>query len=216
MKAITPELKNMITEFVVREIGSKGLHGVTYATLINRDGKSETEYLRVAELAVECGYTEGELFEAFEVDNGYIYNLDMQVMNQVLIEIAKNAVKVTGKHDDKVKTVYNMPVESVKKEEERLARLIEGEVKNGNNSAVIVLYSRNKGGTASFTADEGGSKKFIRVKAFMLRHKDLNEINTKYLSRKGIVITKIELHQIIPSQNGVIATVNFRASRGKI
>jgi hypothetical protein len=207
MKQFSKELGDMLTDFIVSEIGSKGLSGVTYALKLKNEANREDieRFIRIREEADRCGYDSKELFRAYEVSNGYVFDMDLKAMTNILVKIARSAAVVTGKHKDKTELVYSEPEETRRKDIIRLARTVAVEYDKGNHGTNVALFNRNEAGFVNYMyKGEDGVARHYRIDAMKVRTYDIVTMNSGPLKDTGIVVRQVIPKYILPKENGLV------------
>lgn len=212
MKEFSKKLRDMLTDFIVSEIGSKGLDGVTYAAKQRTPQNEEdiARFIAIREEADACGYDTQEVFRVFEVANGYVFDMDLKAMSQILVKIAKSAASITGKHMDMADSVYHDPEAMRKSDAVRLAKFINEKVENGETEVQVALFSRVNTTKISYTGDvESKGSCLVSVPAFRIRANDIKALNVGPLRKYGIVVREVSPQYITPRENGVITRLVF-------
>ena len=215
MKEFSKELRNMLTDFIVSEIGSKGIDGVTYTLKLDSSkNREEIEiYTRIREEATRCGYDDKELFRAFEVNNGVVFDMDIKAMAQILIKIAQSASAITGKHADMNNMVYSEPENVRKSEVVRLANSIKKEAEKGGNKITVALFNRNRINRVHYSEREGDEAKVYTMEAFKVRTNDILYLNQGPLKEMGYVVRQVIPRYILPTENGLVTEIVFEKRR---
>lgn len=96
MAAFSKELLNMLSEFMVCEVGSRILDGITYAMISKdkSDANAYARYMLIKNEAVKCGYSDDEVFRVYELCNGYIFDMDLGTAKQIALQLAKSLSKI--------------------------------------------------------------------------------------------------------------------------
>lgn len=201
---ISGKLLDMLTEFVVCEIGAKVLDGITY-TMILKDQKGKVlydRYIQIRRAAAEAGYTDNDIFRIFEVCNGYILDMDLSTAKRVIKKIAESVHKTHGIEipDDMIK---DSPDQRRKHDMDALAKYIKSEYDKGNTTLEAALFSRNATNKIFINGKLNGKQAGIRYNAYAIRHWDLEIINEKYLIPAGIRVMRLQPGEILPSKTGV-------------
>lgn len=206
MAKFTKELINMLTEFLVCEIGSKALDGVTYTMEFN-DENGEIVYNRfklIKDEAIKSGYSEDEVFRIYRVNNGYIFDMDMNVARKITMEISKAVSKANGNSTPTGDLIGNSPIKRRKDDIDRLAKYVINQYNKGETEIEVALFSRNSVPRIIINAYGLNNEKIaVKYQAFAIRHWDLKELNSEYLIPSNIRVAKIEPIEILPSKTGV-------------
>lgn len=206
-------LLNQLTEFMICELDHKARSGITYSMISKdeRDKETYNRYYAIKKEAINCGYKNDEVFRIYEVSNGYIFDMDLNVVRKITAELMKSMAKT----DSSVATAVNKngqydfiggnPEERRKNDMIRLANYVKQEFKSGNNVLEVALFSRNSVPRIVING-VGPNKELISVKynAYAIRHFDIEAINANVLIPSGLRVYKIEPREILPSKTGVL------------
>ena len=149
-KRISEELLNLLSGYMVDEVGSKALNGVTYSfvfkpeylsnmnkkgSYVNSKGaETDIENLRkIREEAFNCGFEANELFRIYEVSNGWIYDIDMNIAKKITVEISKIVAKNNGGKTPTGDLIGDKPERKRKAEMTALAKKVKKAYENINN-----------------------------------------------------------------------------------
>lgn len=200
-------LLNMLSEFLVCEIGSKALSGITYTMLFKRNEKDMELYERYKEIreeAIRCGYQNGEVFRIYEVQNGYILDMDLSVTKRISLEISKAVANINNGQTPVKDFIGDNPEDRRKNDMIRLARYVKQEYDKGNEVIEVALFSRNSVPRILITGKtKSGESVTVKYNAYALRHWDLENINSAILIPEGTRIARMEPIEILPSKTGV-------------
>lgn len=206
MGRASPELINMLNEFLICEIGSKAIDGITYAMVLKdkRDEENYKRYMQIRKEAQKCGYSPDETFRVYEVSNGYIFDMDMAVAKRITLELTKAVSKTNGSNEPIKDIIGDNPDKRRKSDMVGLAKYIKKEFDAGKDVAEVALFSRNLTPRIMITA-VGAKNEVLMIKynAFAIRHWDIETVNANLLIPAGIRIAKIEPYEILPSKTGV-------------
>lgn len=206
MGKVSSELINMLTDFLINEIGSKSLDGITYS-MVTKQSKDEENYKRYMEIrkeAQKCGFAHDEVFRVYEVSNGYIFDMDMSVVKKISYELSKAVSKTNGGQTPVGDLIGNNPEKRRKSDMLGLAKYVKSEFDNGNRVVEVALFSRNS--TPKITITGIGAKNemlMVKYNAYAIRHWDIEVVNGSLLIPAGIRIAKIEPCEVLPSKTGV-------------
>lgn len=220
-KKISEKLLNMLSDYLVSEVGQKALSGVTYSfifkpeyienmaskgTYVNKKG-AETDianFKKIREEAYNCGFEANELFRLYEVSNGWIYDLDMNVAKRITIEISKIVSKQNGGDTPTGDLIGSRPEEKRKNEMSSLAKKVRKSFNDGETELSVALFSRNSTPRIVINGVTNNGEAVSAVyDAFALRHTDLEVVNDKFLIPYGVKISKVVPCEILPSKTGV-------------
>lgn len=211
MKEFSKELRDMLTDFIVSEIGSKGIDGITYTMKINSSKNAEDikDYIKIREEANRCGYDTSEVFRAFELSNGMVFDMDIKAMTHILVKIAESAANITGKHGDMSGMIYSEPTQVRKQELIRLAKEVTNAYNDGKHTLDVALFNRNRTSTISFVDRNENTATQYTIKAFKARIYDISAMNSGPLSKSNIIVTGVTPRYILPYENGVVTSLEI-------
>lgn len=205
MAGFSKKLLDMLTEFMVCEVGSKAIDGITYTLLLknNKDKEEIDRYMDIRHEATKCGYGSNELFRVYEIANGYIFDMDIATAKQITAEI----VKTLNKNNAKIQNtdlINNMPDQRRKKDMIALGRLLKEEYDKGKSQVELALFSKNSTNRIIINGkNSSGDAVEIRYNAYAIRHWDIELINEKLLIPAGFRVSRIQPCEILPSKTGV-------------
>lgn len=207
---LSKNVLNMLTDFLINEIGSKSLNGITYALLIKgKDNKKIARYLKIREEASKCGIGDREVFRVYELSNGFIFDIDMDIVKAITTELIKSVNKTNGNLTGQ-SVIGNHPEKRRVNDMEALAKLIIAKNKSGSNNIEVALFSRNSTHKIVITG-VGKRNEMLNIyyNAYCIRPEDIEEINEKYLIPQGIRASGVELSEILPTRTGVRADIHI-------
>lgn len=207
MANFSKELLDMMTEFMICEVGSRVLDGITY-TMLFKDNKKDMEaykrYMTIKKEILKCGYGNDEILRVYTVSNGYIFDMDLRIAKQITAEIAKSVAKANGGKTPATDLIKDMPDQRRKRDIVSLAKYLKSEYDKGNRELEVALFSRN---TVNRIVINGtgpnGEKVSMRYNAYAIRHWDIEIINEKFLIPSGFRVKRIQPCEIFPSKTGV-------------
>lgn len=206
MGKASTELINMMTEFLICEIGSKALDGITYAMVLkdDRDKENYKKYMAIRKEAQNCGYSTDEAFRVYEVANGYIFDMDISAAKKITAELSKAVSATNGGKTPVGDLIGNGPEKRRKSDMVGLAKYVKSEFEAGNDVIEVALFSRNSTPRIMITGI-GPKNEMLTVKynAYAIRHWDIETVNAKLLIPAGIRIAKLEPCEVLPSKTGV-------------
>lgn len=206
MGKISKELINQLTEFLVSEIGSKSLDGITYAifTKDTRDKESVERYMKIREESIKCGYDKDELFRVYEINNGYIMDMDIGVAKKITFELSKAVAKANNNSTPVGDIIGENPNKRRMEDMVRLGKYAKQQFEEGNNILDVALFSRNSVPRIIINAiGPNGENLPIKYNGYSIRHWDLESLNKNILIKQGLRIAKIETIEVLPSKTGV-------------
>lgn len=206
MERASNELKNMLTDFMLQEIGQKALDGITYAFVLKSDKDKENyrNYMDIRREATKCGYNMSEIFRVYEVSNGYIFDMEIAVAKQISYLIAKAVNKTNGGKTPVKDFIKDYPERRRKSDMVGLARYVKSCYDKRETTIEVALFSRNSTPKITITG-VGQNKEMLAIKynAFAIRHWDIESVNKNLLIPAKIRIARMEPCEILPSKTGV-------------
>lgn len=215
MAEISTNLLNMLTEFVICEIGGKAMDGVTYTLLFKDKQKDMTVYNRyqaIRKEALKCGFSGTDVFRVYEVSNGYIMDMDLAVEKQIASKMMDAIGKIDGSNTQGSDVVGDIPEQRRKKDMISLAKYLKQNFDMGKKSLEVALYNRNSSNRIIISGKlSTGESVGIRYNAYAVRHWDLETINAKLLIPAGFRISRIKPCEILPSKTGVSFVITMES-----
>lgn len=207
MSRFSKELLDMLTEFVVCEVGSRVLDGITY-TMLLKDNKKDMEtyerYMTIKYEVLNCGYSNDEVFRVYEVSNGYIFDMDLTTAKQIIAELAKAVANANGGKTPTSELVRDMPDQRRKKDIVSLAKYLKYEYDKGTKQFEVAMFSRNTTNKIVINGKgPNGEAISLRYNAYAIRHWDIEIVNEKFLIPAGFRVKRIQPCEIFPSKTGV-------------
>ena len=208
MAEISKELLGKLTEFLTVEIESKALDGITYVLAL-KDNESDREdiekYKAIRTCATKCGFGPNEAFRAYELSNGYIFDMDLVIAKQITILLSQKVAKQNNNKTPIGDIIGDSPEQRRREDMVKLAKKCVNEFKDGHKVFDVALFSRNSVPriVVSGTDPKSGKSSVVTYDAYAVRHWDIEEINCKFLAKEGIRIAKIEPCEVIPTRTGV-------------
>lgn len=206
MGEINKNLLNMLTEFIVCEVGSKVLDGITYTLLLkdNENDRANIErYKKIKIEAANCGFVSNEVFRVYEVGNGFIFDLDISIAKMITAQLAKSAVKERGKNES-ADLIKDLPEQRRKKDLIALSKYLVKQIDNNKREVEVALFSKNTTNKIVINAmAKSGEAVAVMYNAFALRHWDIELLNAKLLIPQGLRVSRIQPYEVLPSKTGV-------------
>lgn len=213
MANMSKELKDMLSAFMLSEIQSKAIDGITYALKLNLPNNKVDieEYLKIRDEANRCGFEYNQQFRVFKVNNGYIFDMDLETVKGMTMHIAKELYKIEGDKtvdskqqlNDLMVMLQESPVNRRKKDIVALSNYILKEKKAGHDEVEVALFSRNSTNRIIIQGRYNNEPVEIHYNAYALRHWDMATINEKFLIPNGCRISRVTPCEILPSATGV-------------
>jgi hypothetical protein len=206
MAEFSKDLLDMLTEFMICEVGSKALDGITYTMILKNESDKESynRYMTIKNEAIKCGYKNDEVFRVYEVANGYIFDMDLETARQMTLELAKSVAKANGGKTPSNDIIRDMPEQRRKRDIVALAKYLKSEYDKGKNTVEVALFSRNTTNKIVLTGKgPNGDTLAIIYNAYAIRHWDVELVNEKFLIPSGFRVKSIQPCEILPSKTGV-------------
>lgn len=216
MGKMTKEALDRLTDFVVNNIGSKGLDGITYVMALKEDKDLIAKCMKVREELKKAGFQKDEVFRVYELENGYIFDTDISIVKLVTKQLIKCAARDGELNDvenyklDEEAIFRDGPEKRRMADMKALANYCVKQSKEGKYKLEIALFSRNSvqkivltGSAKSSNSDYSKRDVLVQYSAFAIRHWDIAEINEKLLAKNGIKIERITPCEVLPSKTGV-------------
>lgn len=210
MAKISNEMMNMLTMFLIKDIKSKAMDGITYVLLTKEksDEESVNNYMNIANEVRKCGYGRDEIFRVYEVSNGYIFDMDIEIAKKITINLAKAVEKTNGVANGNGDIIGESPEKRRKNDMVALAKYVTEEYNKGEREIEVALFSRNTVPNIVITGRAQDGKQYaVKYNAYAIRHWDIELINSKLLIPNGIRIAKIEPKEVLQSKTGVLFTL---------
>lgn len=207
MAEFSKELLDMMTEFMICEIGARVLDGITY-TMLLKNNKKDMEiyerYMTIKREALKCEYTNDEILRVYEVSNGYIFDMDLRTAKQITAELAKSVAKANGGQTPAGELIKDMPDQRRKRDIVALAKYLKSEYDKGNRQFEVALFSKNTTNRIVINGKgPNGESISLRYNAYAIRHWDIETVNEKFLIPSGFRVKRIQPCEIFPSKTGV-------------
>ncbi len=207
MAKISRDLINKLTEFLVCELGSKALGGITYILeLKDKRGLELFEkYKNIKELVIESGFENDQIFRIFEIPNGYIFDMDLNVVKKITDKLMEVVENLDGEQltDSKKELLEEYQEKRRRNDMMRLAKYIKTVYDNGDRVAEVALFSKNEVPRIVISGrTEDGEIVSVKYDAFAVRHLDLEQVNANLLIPAGIRISMVEPCEVLPSRTG--------------
>lgn len=214
MAEFSKELMDMLTDFLISEIGYKATEGITYSMAFKDNAKDKSMYTRYSEIKKEthrCGYMDLDVFRIYEVRNGYIFDMDLQTAKQINTTIFNSIAKLNnGETPIDYSIMEDIPEQRRKRDMVSLAKFLKHEFDNGKNAVDVALFSRNSTNRIVINGrGQNGDMLSVRYSAFAIRHWDLEVINAKLLIPAGFRVCRVKPGEVLPSKTGVSFTLTM-------
>ena len=203
------ETKMKLTKMLVEDIGAQEVvDGITYVLLDKSTESDKTKANQyesiIAELG-DSGTNPATILRKYDVSNGTIYDLDINVAKSIASFLLQQANK-EGALNGKIKSydlIADKPDKRRREDIENLGKYLKKCVKEGKTAVEVCLFSRNKVGKTTFNAKKGGKDVTVSYNAYAIRHWDIEVLNNIILANENFKVTKVDAGEIVPSKNGV-------------
>lgn len=207
------KLLSQLNEFLLCEIGVKAIDGITYR-LLRKNEKNYEEtlkrYMTIKNEALRVGYSQDEVFRVYELENGYIFDMDLKTAKQIVYEMSKVVASENNGETPVGDLIGNKPEQRRKRDMISLAKYIKEQYDNGEREVEVALFSRNSTNQIMVTGvTPSGQRGVVRYNAYAIRHWDIEAINSQLLMKAGIKINSIKPCGILPSSTGVSFILKF-------
>lgn len=204
MAKVSRKLMNMLTEFLVCEIESRALHGVTYTMVLKNNREDYDHYMEIKKEALECGFGQNDIFRVYEVSNGYIFDMDLTMAKYITAELSKVTAANNGGQTPVGDLIGHYPDKRRRSDMEALYKYALSEYRDGKRSIEVALFSRNRVPRIVINGQDKNNKPtLIKYNAYAIRHWDIGDISNELMAVEGIRISKIEPVEVLPSRTGV-------------
>lgn len=216
------ELLDMLTQFIVNEIGGKALDGITYvlvrtdntATQVDKDRISKYEAIRKE--ATLCGFGNNQLFRMYTLSNGVIFDIDMGITKKITQALANRVL--AGQNENQSDPKYediigNQPEKRRKSDMIALTMYLNEQFKAGKTIVDVALFSRNQVPEIVINGQLADGRYAIqKYKAYAIRFWDLEELNKNLLiPTMKIRIKQVAPGMILPTRTGVVFQLQLEA-----
>lgn len=207
MGKFSTKLINQLSEFLVCEIGGKAIDGITYTMLLSnnkKDMENVARYNVIRQEILNCGFSSDEILRCYEVNNGYIYDLDMNTAKQITIKLSEAVAQANGNATPVGDLIGDAPEQRRKRDMVALGKYIKNAYDSGYKEVFVALFNKNTTDRIMVTgSDKNGKRLAVSYKAYAIRHWDIEQVNTQILMPAGIKIAAIQPCEILPYKTGV-------------
>lgn len=206
MAEFSKKLLDMLTEFMICEVGSKAIDGITYTMLLKEPKERDAyeRYMNIKKEATACGYTNDEILRRYEVSNGYIFDMDLNIAKQISVEITKAVAKANGGETAYGELIGDRPEQRRKRDIINLAKFLKSEFDNGKEQTEVALFNKNSTNKILVTGKgPKGENLVVKYHAYAIRHWDLEIINEKFLIPAGFRVSRLQPCEVLPYKTGV-------------
>ena len=206
MAQMSKKLEEMLTEFMLVEIASKAIDGITYALLTNgqNDKEEVSKYKEIKNEVINCGFVNNQVFRYYKVSNGYIFDMDLDMARMLTTKITRSLAKNDPSLNGVENLIGDAPEKRRKKDLISLGRYIMQKANEGKYQIEVALFSRNTTNRIILTGkNSNGEDIAVTYNAYALRHWDMEILNEKILIPQGVRVSRIQPCEILPSKTGV-------------
>ena len=213
--ALTTEVKTKLANLLVEDVGPKEvLDGITYILLSNTTNRDKIEELvKLQSEIAACGVDPNTILCKYEVANGVIFDLNLNVAKQTSAFVTQSMIKsgaIKGAKLDNPDLIGDGPDKRRYEDIIKLGKYLVKCYKERKTTVDLALFSRNKVGTTTYNAKRGNEDVSVKYNAYAIRHWDIATLNDQVLTKAGFKVINVEAGEIIPSKNGV----RFRLTLG--
>lgn len=225
---VSKELLAMVSDFLVSEVSKNIIYGITYNFVFKADyirktfGKAKGEslaqqseadkerYDAIRREATACGFNPTEVIRVYEVNNGYIYDLDLSLAKIVTMDIAKKVASRTGEEIPNGDFIGTRPEQSREQSMASLSKKIKKMHEKGVNEIEVALFSRNVTPRIVINGfNEAKEPVAMIYDAYYLKHTDIEVLNANYLVPNGITVYRVTPCEILKSKTGIRCKLFF-------
>lgn len=208
---LSRDLINKLTDFLVCNIGEKAKYGITYVMAYKEDTAVCKDGMAIREAIKNEGLKSEEIFRVYEVSNGYIFDMNLNICRKISMLLAEAVAASNGGKSPRGDLIADTPMKRRSKDMTKLAELCKKQYESGKTTFDIALFSRNTVPTINIQGtDRAGNKVSISYDAFALKHWDVAEMSLDILVPKyGIKVSRIAPGEILSSKTGVRFTLTL-------
>lgn len=204
MAKFSRELLNMLSEFMITEIGASALDGITYALVAREDTKRYKQYLAIREEANKCGFNSNEVFRFHELINGYIFDMDILTAKQITAEISRNVAAFTKGKTPIGELLKERPEKRRLRDLEALSKVLKAKYDSGVRNVEVALFSKNSTNKITIHGKGPNNKRLAIVyNAYAIRHWDIELLNERFLIPANFRVSSLRPCELLPSKTGV-------------
>ncbi|MBR1455161.1 MAG: hypothetical protein IJ593_11070 [Lachnospiraceae bacterium] len=208
------ELVDLLSTFMLKELGHKAMYGITYTFVLKNKENKKTydDYMSIRKEADKCGFERNEVFRVYEVSNGYIFDMDVDITKTLLKKLNKALQNIDGQNNKDI-SIEKLPAERRKDAMLSLGKYCVSEFEKGNKDITVALFSRNYRKYISVAGKDKESNQYCydMYNAYGIRHWDIEAINHYILIPAGIRISVVEPFEILPTLTGVRFGIHMEA-----
>lgn len=206
MAQMSKKLEEMLTEFMLVEIASKAMDGITYALLTSgqNDKEEVAKYKEIKNEVINCGFVNNQIFRYYKVSNGFIFDMDLDMARMLTTKITRSLAKNDPSLNGVENLIGDSPERRRKKDMIALSKYIVQKANEGKTQIEVALFSRNSTNRIILTGKSpSGEDIAITYNAYALRHWDIELLNEKLLIPQRVRVSRIQPCEILPSKTGV-------------
>lgn len=202
---LSREMLDMLTEFLIMDISDKVVDGITYSLCMKTDKELIEKGRAIKNEALKLGFKNDEVFRVYEINNGYIFDMDLKIAKFLTVELAKVVSRESKGAIPQGDPIGDFPEKRRAEDMLALAKYCKSQYEKGNLNIEVALFSRNSVPRIVIQGkDKQGKNVTASYNAYAIRHWDIEDVNNKILiPRYGIRIARIKPCEILSSKTGV-------------
>lgn len=208
------DLQDMLTNMLMIDIGGKAVDGITYVILTKLpiDEQKVKEYKAIRKEATRCGYTDDEIFRVYELSNGYLFDIDLNIVKIITAQLSKLVAQSNGNQSPVGDLIGDAPDRRRKADLISLGKYLKEEFSKGNVDINVALFSRNSVPRIIINGTlPNGKPGTIKYNAYAIRHWDIYTLNQSILIPMGFRVDSITPCGIIHSKSGILFNLKLKA-----
>lgn len=204
---IPKEVMEELSLFLMQYVDCKAMDGITYAMVLSdlpADADKLKQLMEIKKHVLAAGFSDDAIFRCYQVNNGYIFDLDINVAKLITAKLAQMVAENNGGATPAGDLIGQNPENRRRKDMEKLAKSCIDNFGKGIRKMEVALFSRNNVPRITINGkDMQGNPKLVIYDAYAIRHWDLETVNTQFLVPRGVRIQSIVPCEILPSKTGV-------------
>ena len=165
---------------------------------------------------LNCGYSADEILRVYEVNNGYIFDMDLKTAKQITYELSKAVAAQNNQATPVGDLIGDGPEQRRKKDMINLAKYIKEAYDKGQREIQVALFNKNATDRIMVSGvGKNGERLAVTYKAYAIRHWDVEAINSNLLMGAGIKVDSIQPCEILPHKTGVSFIFRFSEYTGR-
>lgn len=221
MAKIPKSLMDRLTDFLVTNIESKALSGITYVMALYSDKELIEKCKAIRVEATEAGFQPNEMFRVYEIkDSGYIFDMDLSVAKFITSKLSEAVSKNRNIEIPNNDIIGDAPERRRREDMTQFAKYCKSQyeqLSKTTSSPVIevALFSRNSvpNIVINGTDKTSGKQVLLKYNAYAIRHWDIEEVNQAILVPAGLRVSEIRPCEILSSKTGVRFEITIARAR---